>query len=127
MTNALLVNLTSSSAAQLGQKAGQAIDTAVAAGANQVLLQFTASNSLMSSLNSVAPQGAVASAADQAHVIADSLGVNVTGVISAVEGYSQSYYPMPTKSIAAVGSVTAPLIPGTEYESASVTIVYSIN
>jgi uncharacterized protein YggE len=128
VTNSLLVNVTSGSAPQLGSKAGQVIDTSVAAGANQVSLQFAATSSLLSHLNDLALQGAIASAAGQAHVIASSLGVNITGVVSASEGYSQSYYPSTQylrENVSGGTAVSTPIVPGTQYSFATVTDVYS--
>lgn len=133
VTNSLLVNLTSSSASELGLKSGQVIDAAVAAGANQVNLQFSASTSLLSSLTNQALKSAVASAASQAQVIASSLGVTISGVISVQEGGSSYYYPYyggypyATFSAATISSVTTPIMPGTQTIYASVTAVYSIS
>jgi len=132
VTNSLQVNLTSSDPHQLGLATGSAIDTAVGAGANQVSLQFTATNSLLSSLNTQALQQAVASASAQAKVIAASLGVSVTGVISATESYSYSPYQQgiygsfTAAALPAASSVT-PVMPGTQTIYASVQVVYSIS
>ena len=131
VTNSLQVNLTSSDPHQLGLLTGMAIDTAVGAGANQVSLQFAATNSLLSSLNTQALQQAVASASAQAKVIAASLGVSVTGVISATESYSYSPYQQGiygsfTAALPAASSVT-PVMPGTQTVYASVQVVYSIS
>lgn len=54
VTNSLTMNLTEGSPTQLGLKVGQAIDASVSAGANQVNLQFTASNALLGQLNNQA-------------------------------------------------------------------------
>lgn len=128
-TNSLLVNITSSSSRELGLKAGQAIDTAVAAGANQVSLQFAATSSLLAQLNTLALQAAIGSAQGQARVMAKALGVNMTGVISAVQGYSPSYYQGPYLygSFNAAPAATTPIIPGTQSNYASVTVVYAID
>ncbi|MBI3841527.1 MAG: SIMPL domain-containing protein [Thaumarchaeota archaeon] len=129
VTNSLLVNITASSNAQLGQRAGQAIDTAVAAGANQVSLQFAASTSLLVHVSKLALQAAVVSASDQAQTMAKSLGVNITGVISAVQG-SSGYYPQGPYYYAPRGLAvyaSTPIIPGSQSNSVSVTVVYAID
>lgn len=130
VTNSLQVNLTSSSATQLGLKAGHAIDTAVAAGANQISLTFAATSSLSAQINNEALQQAVASAAGQAQTIAHSLGVTVLGVISAVEGYSYNSPSYPYFSAAPAASmslISTPIMPGTQTGYATVTVVYSIS
>jgi len=131
VTNSLQVNLTSNDPHQLGLATGRAIDTAVGAGANQVSLQFTATNSLLSSLNTQALQEAVASASAQAKVIAASLGVSVTGVISATSSYSYSPYSQGiygsfTTALPEASTAT-PIMPGTQTNYASVQVVYSIS
>ncbi len=130
VTNSLLVNLTSSSATKLGLKAGQAIDTSVAAGANQISLTFAATSSLLAQISNEELQQAVASAAGQAQTIARSLENTISGVISAVQGYSYNSpsYPYYSFAPAAVLSTAAtPIIPGTQTGSATVTVVYSIS
>ena len=131
VTNSLQVNLTSSDPQQLGLATGRTIDTAVGAGANQVSLQFAATSSLLSSLNTRALQQAVTSAFAQAKVIAASLGVSISGVISATESYSYSPYQQGiygsfTAALPAASSVT-PVMPGTQTVYASVQVVYSIS
>jgi len=129
VSNDLQVNITSSTPAQLGLMAGRAIDTAVGAGVNQVDLQFVATNSLQNTIDTSALQAAVASASDQAQVIAKSLGVSITGVVSATEGYSQPYYgssSLTTFNAEAPAASLTPIMPGTQFNSASVTVVYSI-
>jgi len=128
VSNSLQVNITSSTPAQLGSMVGKAIDAAVGAGANQVDLQFAATSSLQNTINTSALQAAVASASSQAQVIAKSLGVSVTGVVSATEGYSQPYggWSYTTLNVAATAASSTPIIPGTQFNSASVTVVYSI-
>ncbi len=129
VTNSLLVNITATSASQLGLRAGQAIDTAVTAGANQISLQFAPTSSLLAHLNNLALQAAIASAAGQAQVMARSLGVNITGVISAVQGYTPYYSQGPYYygSFASSAAVSTPVIPGTQSNSATVTIAYAIS
>jgi uncharacterized protein YggE len=131
VTNSLLVNITSSDPRQLGLSAGKSIDTAVAAGANQVSLQFAATSSLTSSMNTKALQAAVASASVQAHTIAASLGVSVSGVISASETNSFSpYYPSQVFGAYTVTQASAgitPILPGSQTITASVLVVYAIS
>jgi uncharacterized protein YggE len=128
VTNTLLVNVTSTTSSQLGLKAGEAIDTAVGAGANQVSLQFGATSSLQAQLNTLALQAAISSAQGQAMTIAKSLGVNITGVISAVQGYNPYYGQTSYQYTGAVGAVdSTPIMPGTQYNSASITVVYAID
>jgi uncharacterized protein len=130
VTNSLQVNITSSNPTELGLKVGQAIDTSVKAGANGINLSFAASNSMLSQLTNDALQNAVASADSQAKAIANSLGVSISGVISAAE--SSSYYPMAYSSYimaapAAVNSAPTPITVGTQTVSATVQVVYSIS
>jgi uncharacterized protein YggE len=132
VSNSIQVNITSSSAKTLGLRAGQVIDTAVKAGANQVSLYFSATQSLLNEVTSVALKNAVGSADSQAQTIASSLGVSITGVISASEGggyYPQTYYgygAIPEAAITNGASATTPIVPGTQYYSMTVLVVYSI-
>lgn len=128
VTNSLQVNITSSSPSKLGEQAGRAIDTAVAAGANQVYLNFAETSSVLAGLTSSALQQAVASAYGQAHTIASSMGVNITGVISASEGssYAPQYYAGVPEVLSAATSVSTPIMPGTQSMTVSVQVVYAI-
>ncbi len=133
VTNTLMVNLTSNDAIQLGLNAGKAIDTAVGAGANQVSLQFAASTSMLSGLNREALKQAVSSASAQAQTIASSLGVTISGVVSATEGYSYYpsyqgpyYYNAVMDTVSSPAQVT-PIMPGSQTIMASVQVVYSIS
>jgi uncharacterized protein YggE len=130
VTNSLQVNITSSTPTELGLKAGQVIDTSVKAGANGISLSFGESNSMLSQLTNEALQYAVASADSQAKAIAGSLGVSISGVISASE--SSSYYPVSYPNLAALAttstnSVPTPITVGTQTVSATVQVVYSIS
>ena len=108
VTNGLQVNITSSSPSQLGLQAGRVIDTSVGAGTNQISLSFVETNSALATLTNRALQQAVTSAYDQAQVIAGSLGVSTTGVISASEGTSYTpYYGQTTFAAAVDHSVDA--------------------
>lgn len=132
VSNSLQVNFTSGVPATLGVKAGEIIDTAVKAGANGVSLYFAATQSVLDQLTNRALTAAVASADSQAQTIAASLGVSITGVISASEGtsyYPQAYYAYPVASLvssaSSAGTIT-PIVPGTQSISATVQVVYSI-
>jgi len=130
VTNSLQVNITSSDPAQLGTRAGQVIDTSVKAGANGISLSFGATTSLLDQLTTEALQNAVGSADVQAKAIASSLGVSISGVISAAESSSGNYYPEvygTFASTAAVNSVPTPISVGTQTASATVLVVYSIS
>jgi len=127
VTNGLQVNITSSSPKQLGLQAGQVIDTSVGAGANQISLSFAETNSALSTLTNGALQQAVTSAYDQAQVIAGSLGVSITGVISASEGTSYSPYYGQTTFAAAVNTVSTPIMPGTQSMTVTVQVEYAIS
>ncbi len=130
VTNNLLVNLTSTSPSQLGSQVGRVIDTAVGAGANQVSLSFSETSSTLATLTNSALQRALASASSQAKVIASSLGVSITGVVSASEG--SNYVPQycyNCNGVAAgamVSSVSTPIIPGSQSFTESVQVVYAI-
>jgi uncharacterized protein YggE len=128
VTNGLQVNVTSSSPSQLGLQAGRVIDTSVGAGANQISLTFSETNSALVKLTNGALQQAVASAFSQAHAIASSLGVNVTGVISASEGTSYTpYNGGQTVFAAALSSVSTPIMPGTQSMTVTVQVEYAIS
>jgi len=125
VTNNLQVNLTSSVPSQLGLQAGQVIDTAVGAGANQISLSFSETSSVLAGLTNGALKQAVASAYSQAQTIASSLGVSITGVVSASEGssYTPQYVYAPALSVAAAAT---PILPGTQSMTVSVQVVYAI-
>jgi len=131
VTNSLQVNITSSNPTQLGLRAGQVIDTSVKAGANGISLYFAASNAMLSQLTNEALRNAVASADSQAGAIASSLGVSISGVISASEGssYYPTYYnPGPYYAMVSAGTtVQTPITVGTQTITATVQVVYSIS
>jgi len=127
LTNSLQVNITSTSPQTLGLQVGLVIDTAVKAGANQINLSFAETSSVLAGLTNSALQQAVASASSQAHVIASSLGVSITGVVSASEGVS--YTPQYYGTFAAaetVSSVQTPILPGTQSMTVTLQVVYAI-
>ncbi len=130
VTNNLLVNLTSTSPRQLGSEVGNVIDTAAGAGANQISLSFSETNSALATLTSSALQRALASASSQAKVIANSLGVSITGVVSASEGSNYSpQYCYNCNGVAAgaiLSSISTPIIPGSQSLTESVQVVYAI-
>ena len=128
VTNSLQVNVTGTSPAALGGRAGQVIDTGVAAGANQVTLQFTVPNSTMKPLYGQALQQAVADASSQAQTIASSLGVSISGVMSASDGSFISPQPVINleSSLSSGAGVPTPIVPGTMTASASVQVTYGI-
>ncbi len=130
VTNNLLVNLTSTIPSLLGSQVGNVIDTAVGAGANQVSLSFSETSSALAALTNSALQHASASASSQAKVIAGSLGVSITGVISASEGSSYTpQYCYNCNGVAAgalVTSVSTPIIPGSQSFTVSLQVVYAI-
>ena len=127
VTNSLQVNITSSSPSQLGLQAGHVIDTAVGAGANQINLSFAETSSVLATLTSGALQQAVASAYTQAQTIAGSLGVNITGVISASEGTSSTPQYYGTFAAAAINTVSTPIMPGTQSMTVTVQVAYAIS
>lgn len=131
VTNSLQVNITSNDPTELGLRAGQVIDTSVKAGANGISLSFAASNSILAQLTNEALRGAVASAAGQAQAIADSLGVSISGVISASEGGSSyapvEYYGVAMAAVSTATSAQTPISVGTQTVSATVQVVYSIS
>jgi len=129
VSNTIQVNVTSSDAKTLGLTAGQVIDTAVKAGANQVNLYFGATQSLVDQITAVALKNAVGSADVQAQTIASSLGVSITGVISAAEGggYSpEPYYGYTALATMSSATSATPIVPGTQSFSMTVDVVYSI-
>jgi uncharacterized protein len=129
VSNTLQVNVTSNDATTLGLTAGQVIDTAVKAGANQVNLYFGATQSLVDQITAVALKNAVGSADVQAQTIASSLGVSITGVISAAEGSGTSpgpYYGVTALAALSSGTSATPIVPGTQSFSMTVDVVYSI-
>lgn len=127
VTNSLQVNITSATPSQLGSEAGRAIDTAVKAGANQINLAFSETSSFLDTLTNGALQQAITSASNQAHVIASSLGVTITGVVSASEGSSNTPQYYVPRGVADLYTVATPIIPGTQSFTVSVQVVYAIS
>jgi uncharacterized protein YggE len=132
VTNNLLVNLTSTVSSQLGSQVGNVIDAAVGAGANQISLNFAETNSALAALTSGALQHALATASSKAKVIASSLGVSITGVISATDNsnggpqyYNNFSYGAATPGVV-LSTISTPIIPGSQSFTVSVQVVYSI-
>lgn len=130
VSNSLQVNVTGGDAKTLGLTAGKVIDAAVKAGADQVSLYFGATQSQVDRVTAVALKNAVGSADDQAQTIATSLGVSITGVISATEGggyLPQPYYGSAVNAASLAADVAStPIMPGTQSYSVTVQVVYSI-
>jgi len=128
VANSLQVNITSSIPNQLGTQVGTVIDTAVGAGANQVSLTFSETNSALAALTTSGLQQALAAASSKAKVIASSLGVSITGVVSAIEGSSAP--PQNYGNGAFVPQITSvvstPILPGSQSFTVNVQVVYSI-
>jgi uncharacterized protein YggE len=121
--------IASGSLAQLGAKAGQAIDTAASKGANEIDgIEFTASNAALQQAQQTALQLAVQNASADAHVLAAALGVTITGVVSATTnpGYTPQPYYGPVFAAAATSST--PIVPPQSLTvSATVQVVYAIS
>jgi uncharacterized protein YggE len=134
VTNNMLVNLTSTVPSQLGSQVGGVIDAAVGAGANQISLSFSETNSALSALTTSAIQHALTTASSKAKVIASSLGVTITGVISATDNsnggpqyyYNNFSYGAAVPAVTVLGTVSTPIIPGSQSFTVSVQVVYSI-
>jgi uncharacterized protein YggE len=134
VTNSLLVNLTSTDPSQLGSRVGSVIDSAVGAGANQVSLNFGETSSALASLTSTALQHALATASNKAKVIASSLGVSITGVISATDNsnsapqynYGYGYAVAGAAMFQGPAAISTPIIPGSQSFTVGVQVVYSI-
>jgi len=99
------------------EKVGQFIDKAVDAGANRVEgVYFTFTQDKLAELNTLARQRAVDDARAKAETVADSLGVKIVGVASAIEG---TYYQYPYRYEYAIPAPTPtpmPIMPPTELE-----------
>jgi len=107
---------------------GRIIDIAIEAGANKVeSIHFTLSDERMESLKKEAYLEAVRDAEEKAKLIAEELGIEITGVYSVSESLYRpyTYYDMGLKAIAEAAST--PIIEGTITISASVQIIYNID
>ena len=102
-------------------KAGQIVDVAVAAGANQVDgPNLTVSD--QTALYGAALKAAVADARAKAEVLAEASGLHVGAVASVVENGSSS--PVVFDAAKAAPSAGTPIQAGTQQISASVTVVF---
>lgn len=106
-------------------KAGEIIDTAVSAGANQVSsLQFTISEEAMSQLGLNALSLAVRDAASKARTIADAAGVTLAGPVS-INLWSYSPYVISYAFESFAGSIKTPILSPEEVSvTVSVSAVY---
>ncbi len=104
--------------------AGALVDTAVAAGANQVGGPFL-SVSDTSGLYRSALKQAVGDAKTKAQALADAAGLTLGAVRSVVEGGSSA--PVPLAYTAADKASPTPIEPGTQEISASATVVYDVS
>ena len=131
VTNEVQVTIvaTGQTLGQLGAKAGQAIDTAVSKGANQVYgIQFTASASTLQQAQQTSLQQAAQDASQQAHLIASAMGVTITGLVSVTS--VPSYYPSPYLGPVVLGSAASstPVVPPQSLTvTSTVQAVFSIN
>jgi uncharacterized protein YggE len=105
-------------------KAGDVVDAAVAAGANQV-----SGPTLRVSDSRVQYQAAVAAALDDARVraqaIADKAGVTLGAPLAIVEGGGG--YPVPVYAADTLRAADVPVEPGTQEISASLTVTFAIS
>jgi len=111
---------------KLAVKAGEVIDAAVAAGANQIYgIEFTVSEEKIVDLKNQALQKAVTEAATKGKLMSDALGVKLAGIKSVNEG--SVYYPPPIlfQSAAEVKQGTQ-ILPGSLSVSASVQVTYLV-
>lgn len=114
------------SLAQLGAKAGQAIDVATSEGANEVYgITFSASSGALQQAQQTALQQAVQNASATAHVLASSLGVSITGVVSGTT--SQGYTPPVYNTLLTASAATPIVAPQSLTVSATVQVVYAIS
>ena len=103
-------------------KAGDVVDAAVGAGANNVSGP-SLDTSDKSSLYADALTKALADAKSKAQAIAGAAGLSVTGVVKVVEGGQANPLPYFTQERTAAADVS--IEPGTQQTQASVTVTYS--
>jgi len=109
------------------ERVGQIIESATAAGANQMNnLQFTIEKE--DDLKIQARESAIQKAKDAAKKLADQLGVKLVRIISFNENYYLPYFYSMKETSGMGGGTTAPQIePGQNKISVSVNMVYEIN
>ncbi len=109
-------------------KTGEIIDTAVAAGANQVSsIQFLLSDDQSQVLRTSALREAVSRARSDADTVAGSIGVNITGVksVDISQGYMPVVFSNYDNAVSAMKSAApTPIQPGDITVTAQVTVAY---
>lgn len=116
--NSIQVTLTNSS------HVGMVLDTAVAAGANEVGgITFTFTSQTYANLQKQALQLAIQDASGQAQSMATVLGVHIVAPISVTTGYSYQ----PSIERMATSNAQTPIQPGTLQIAANVQITYEIS
>jgi hypothetical protein len=114
-TNAIQITLTNTSLV------GRALDAATNAGVNEVNgITFTFTPQLTASLEKQAIQLATQDAANQADVIASTLGLKIIGPTSITPSYNQPFY----QTSAAPSANPTPIQPGTLQLTAQVQTTY---
>lgn len=107
------------------RKAGDVIDKAIAAGANNVQgPSFELDND--AALRDKALAAAVKAAANKAKVIAGALGVRLGSVRAVSESVGRPIYPMMLVRADVAGAPETPALPGQLAVTATVTLVYNI-
>lgn len=120
VTQLVKVTVTSSQVSEL-------LDTAVTAGANQInTIAFNLPREMHQSLAAEARRNAVADARAKADLIASSLGVNIIGVVSAVEGGVSRPPPDMLRSLSAVSTRPPISAPSETAVSISLNVTYLI-
>ncbi|MBI2184326.1 MAG: SIMPL domain-containing protein [Thaumarchaeota archaeon] len=123
----LLVTVVPKNIDDLGKESGKVIDIIVAQGVNQIeYIEFTVASETRSKLKDDALKAALTSAQSKAELMAQSLGVKITGVQSVFEaGFIEPPSPVVRGSVAEVKAATE-VVPGTVTVSTSVTVVYAL-
>ncbi|MBI4257818.1 MAG: SIMPL domain-containing protein [Thaumarchaeota archaeon] len=123
--HSLIVTVVPENVAALGEESGKIIDIIVAQGVNQIEhVEFTVSNETRNRLKDDALKAAITSAKSKADLMAQSLGVRITGVQSISEaGFIEPYAPVIRGSLDELKAATE-VVPGTVTVSASVSVVY---
>lgn len=126
----LLITQQSSDLGALGAKVSQIIDGAVAAGANQVnQVYFTLSDQLMKSADNQALQLSIQDAASRATLMAETLGITLSGVVS-ISSSTQSSPAVGSlstlRSSSGSSAASTTVVPGNFTVTASVQVAYGI-
>jgi uncharacterized protein YggE len=126
VSHSLEVSVKDANMTQLGIRAGNIIDEAVAAGINQVSgVQFTVAEQTLKQLKDQALQLAISDASGKANITANALGVKIVGVQSVSESSPNTYPVFYTADVKEGRSTT--FIPGEVTVSSTINIVYIIN